>query len=346
MNSYAVMIYPSANRVYADASVRLLVGELRVFNDAVLDGKITDIAEADIGGVPYVTFTAADLAERDIALLSNLSVLYALFEVRGDLLRPVTLHRLDAFDSDLLTIQKYSGKTNELFTKLVLNVTALSTDQPDLTRRLTVLDPMAGRGTTLHQAMMYDYDAAGIDIDGKDFEEYSRFIRTWLKNKRIKHEADLVPIRREHTQLGRRLDVTVGVTKQRYKAGDVLRLSFVHGDTTRAAEFFRPGTFDVIVTDAPYGVQHGSRAERLTRDPTELIATAAPGWAKLIRPGGALGMSWNTHVASRRDLADVLTDAGLTVLDSEVYQGFQHRVDQAIVRDVLVARKDRPVSGR
>ncbi len=50
--------------------------------------------------------------------------------------------------------------------------------------------------------MTYDYDASGIEIDPKDFEEYSRFIRTWLQNKRLKHEADIVPIRREHTHLG------------------------------------------------------------------------------------------------------------------------------------------------
>ncbi|HVV21365.1 MAG TPA: SAM-dependent methyltransferase [Pseudonocardiaceae bacterium] len=339
MNSYAVMIYPSANRVYADASVRLLVSELRVFDAAVLGGKVTDIAETTIGGVPYVTFTAPELSDHDVRSLSNLSVLYALFEVRGDLLRPVRLDRLDVFDSDLLTIQKYSGKTNELFTKLVLNVTALSTDRPDLTRRLAVLDPMCGRGTTLHQAMTYGYDASGIDIDAKDFDEYGRFIRTWLKNKRLKHEATVVPIRRDHATLGKRLDVTLGVTKERYKAGDVLRLSYVHGDTTRTAEFFRPGTFDVIVTDAPYGVQHGSRSEHLSRSPLHLVRQAAPGWAKVLRPGGALGISWNTHVASRAELAGALADGGLTVLDSEPYLGFEHRVDQAIVRDVLVARK-------
>jgi hypothetical protein len=189
MNEYAVMVYPAANRVYADASARLLMAELRVFDLAVLGNRIADLAATTIGGVPCVTFTAPELSSRDVALLSNLSVLYALFVVEGELLRPVPLRRLDVFDSDLLTIQKYSGKTNELFTKLVLNVTALSTDRPDdlVGGRLRVLDPMCGRGTTLHQAMMYGYDAAGLDIDGKDFEEYGRFIRTWLKNKRIKH---------------------------------------------------------------------------------------------------------------------------------------------------------------
>jgi hypothetical protein len=341
VNSYAALVYPSANRVYADASAALLIAELRVFDRAVLGGRITDLAESTLGGAPCVTFVAPELGDDDVALLSNLSVLYALFGVEGELVRPITLHRLDVFDSDLLTIQKYSGKTNELFTKLVLNVTVLSTDRPGdyLKERLRVLDPMCGRGTTLNQAMMYGYDAAGLDIDGKDFEEYGRFIRTWLKNKRIKHKATAAPIRREHTQLGRRLDISLGTDKESYKAGDALQLSFVNGDTVRSAEFFRPGSFDVIVTDAPYGVRHGSRADRLSRTPTELLRAALPGWVTLLRGGGAIGISWNTYVADRAELAELLGEAGLTVLDDEPYRGFVHRVDQAIMRDVLVAAK-------
>jgi len=342
VRNYAVLVYPSANRVYADASAWLLIAELRVFDRAVLDDKITDVAESTIGGVPCVTFVAPELDEQDVALLSNLSVLYALFEVvDDDLLRPVPLRRLDVFDSDLLTIQKYSGKTNELFTKLVLNITALSTDRPDdlFSGRLRVLDPLCGRGTTLNQAMMYGADAAGLDIDGKDFEEYGRFIRTWLKNKRIKHKATAAPIRREHSQLGRRLDISLGIDKESYRSGDALRLSFVHGDTVRCAEFFRPGSFDVVVTDAPYGIRHGSRAERLSRTPTDLLRAALPGWATVLRSGGALGISWNTHAVRREELAGIVAGAGLTVLDDGAYLGFEHRVDQAIVRDVLVATK-------
>jgi SAM-dependent methyltransferase len=341
MNSYAAMIYPSANRVYATSSIRLTATEIRVFDQAALNSQVTDITETDIGGVPYITFTAPELSGHDVALLSNLSALYALFAVEGDMLRPVALRPLDVFDSDLLTIQKYSGKTNELFTKLVLNVTALSTDRPDdlLGGRLRVFDPMCGRGTTLNQAMMYGFDVSGLDIDGKDFDEYGRFLRTWLKNKRIKHEANVVPIRREHASLGRRLDVSLGVTKERYKAGELLRLSFVNGDTVRSAEFFRPSSFDVIVTDAPYGVRHGSKDEGLARTPVRLLRDALPGWVKVLRPGGAIGIAWNTYVADRAELTRTLAEAGLDVLDTEPYRGFEHRVDQAIVRDIVVARK-------
>ena len=52
-----------------------------------------------------------------------------------------------------------------------------------------------------------------------------------------------------------------------------------------------------------------------------------------------MGIAWNTHVASRDDALGVLADAGLEPLDDGAYRGFEHRVDQAIQRDVLVARR-------
>jgi tRNA G10 N-methylase Trm11 len=278
-----------------------------------------------------------------VAYLSNLSSIYALFRVEDDLLAPVELRSLDKFDDDLITIQKYQGKTNEQFTKLLLNVTLLSSAfAPELlSRRLRVLDPLCGRGTTLSQAIMYGYHAAGLDLDQRDFDAYAAFLRTWLRRKRIKHQVEVSRIRRDRQFVGRRLDASIGLTKDGYKAGDHLTLTFVNADTTRALEFYRARTFDVIVADTPYGVQHGSRTagEGLHRSPLDLLAAAAPVWAELLRPGGALGLSWNTNVASRADAVQALTAAGLEPLDSGPYLGFRHRVDQAIMRDILVARR-------
>ena len=46
------------------------------------------------------------------------------------------------------------------------------------------------------------------------------------------------------------------------------------------------------------------------------------------------------HVVARRDdAAQVLAASGLQVMDSGPYLNFRHRVDQAILRDILVARK-------
>jgi SAM-dependent methyltransferase len=341
MSDHRILLSPAANRVYAKSSIRLLQSEIRVFNDAVLGGKVQELAETTIGGVPYIALRSEPLSAQDIAYLSNLSSLYALFEAEGELLRPVTIEPLDKFGSDLLTTQKYAGKTNEHFTKLLFNVTAVSTDAPAalLSGRQRVLDPMCGRGTTLNQAMMYGLDVTGVDIDSKDFEAYSVFLETWLKNNRVKHKVEHATIRRDRERLGRRLDVSVGLSKEQFKAGSALRVSYVNGDTRRCADFFKADSFDVLVADAPYGVQHGSRSRQLARSPLELLTEALPAWARVLRPGGALGISWNTYVAKRAELAAILADNGFVVRDSAGFDDFAHRVDQAINRDLIVARK-------
>lgn len=370
MSRYAFLILPSHNRVYADAAPALARAELAVLSAALPDGAIDQesVAETAIGGVPYVTFDADDLSDRDAGVLANLSSLYALFENAGGelpwpvlrpVLRPVPLRRLDRFDDDLLTILKYPGKTNEQFTKLLLNVTlASSAFVGQLAspggRRLAVLDPLCGRGTTLNQALMYGFDAYGADVDARDVEAYAVFIQRWLKDKRLKHQADFSPVRRDRKVVARRLTAQFAATKDEYKAGDVQRLEVVETDTSRVGEFFRAASADLVVADLPYGVQHGSHASgragagsragagggrALARSPLDLLGEAAPAWAKALRPGGVLGISWNTLVARREDAAAALAAAGLEVLDSAPYRAFRHRVDQAITRDILVARK-------
>ena len=370
MSRYAFLVLPSHNRVYADAAPALARAELAVLSAALPDGAIDadSVAETVIGGVPYVTFEAGELSERDADLLANLSSLYALFEVTAELLRPVEPRRLDRFDDDLLTILKYPGKTNEQFTKLLLNVTLassafageLSSSGPGA-RRLSVLDPLCGRGTTLNQALMYGFDAYGADIDARDVEAYAVFIQRWLKDKRLKHRADFSPVRRDRKVVARRLTAEFAATKDEYKAGDVQRLEVLEADTARIGEFFRPASAGLVVADLPYGVQHGSHGtgragggagprdgggagprdggRTLARSPVDLLRAAAPGWATALRPGGALGISWNIHVARREDAAGALAGAGLQVLDSAPYRAFRHRVDQAITRDILIARK-------
>ncbi len=354
---YAFLVLPSHNRVYAAAAPALARAELAVLGTTALGGRVADIGGADIGGVPYVTFTAAGLSERDVALLANLSALYALFRVAGHgegaeddgatVLRPVPLRRLDRYDDDLISILKYPGKTSEQFTRLLLNVTLFASAfaAEARTRRLAVLDPLCGRGTTLNQAVMYGFDAYGADIDGRDIEAYAVFIQRWLTDKRLKHQAEWGPVRRDRRVVARRLRAQFAATRDAYKAGDVQRLEVIEADTTRIGEFFKPESVDLVVADLPYGVQHGSRvgtrpqAGQLARSPLGLLTAAAPGWAKALRPGGALGISWNTFVASREDASAALARAGLKVFDDGPYRQFRHRVDQAIDRDILIARK-------
>lgn len=345
MNShrFGILIMPAANRVYAESSAALMTAELEVFNRSVLGGSIEDVEVEPIGGVPYLTFRTAELSERAVRFLSNLSSIFALFRLAEDGgLYPVQLAKLDRLDDDLLTIQKYAGKTNEHFTKMLLNATIMSATSPEamIERPLRVFDPMCGRGTTLNQALMYGYDAFGIDIDHKDFEAYSGFLRTWLQRKRIKHTIEHGPVRRDRTLLGHRFEASIGLSREEYKAGEKRQITLVNADTLAAGDFFPAGRFDVVVTDAPYGVQHGSRnAGGLSRSPLGLLQDAVPVWARLLRRGGAIGISWNTFVAERDKAVEVLAGHGLEVFDDGPYRGFRHRVDQSIMRDILIARK-------
>ena len=344
MTRYALLILPSANRVYAEAAAGLAAAELAVFSDSVLGGALSAAEVTRRGGVPYLEFEACELRPEDCAFLANISSLYALFEVTGGLLRPVDLAGLDHYDDDLITIQKYPGKTNEQFTKLLLNVTLMASAFAPavLRRRLTVLDPLCGRGTTLNQALMYGYDVAGIDEDRKDFDAYRAFIKTWLTRKRVKHKVTYDgPVRRDGKVAGRRLQISLAASKDEQKAGRAQQLDVVCADTTRAGEFFRPASVDLVVADAPYGVQHGSRsaASGLARRPRDLLAAAVPVWAALLRPGGAVGIALNTLVAPRGEAAGVLASAGLEPIESPPYLSFGHRVDGSIRRDIVVAGK-------
>ncbi|MEU8813979.1 SAM-dependent methyltransferase [Actinoplanes sp. NPDC048796] len=338
MSRYALLLAPSANRVYADQASRLALAEVAAFGK-VLSSDISDIDVATLGGVEYLTFTGA-LSERDISYLSNLSSAYALFERVDELLRPIMMTPLATYDSDLITIPKYAGKTNEQFTKLVLNLTLLASASAGrmLDGHLTVLDPLCGRGTTLNQALMYGYDGVGVEIDGRDVEAYKLFLQTWLKRKRLKHTAELVPVRRQGKRAARRLEVTMAASKEDHKAGAVQKVTVLQADTTQLEGLIRAGVADVLVADLPYGVAHGSYDDEggISRRPLDLLERAVPQWLPLLRPGGALGLSWNTKVARRELAEDILLAHNLELVDQ---LPLDHRVDQGIERDVLVARK-------
>lgn len=321
---YALLLAPSANRVYTRSAAALAEAELKAF------GGLTIQAPIVLGGHSYLIFEGAP--ER-LAELANLSTAYAFFEVLpDDLLRPVAAQPLDRFDDDLITIPKYAGKTNENFTKLLLNVTALASAWRDdlLRKQFTVLDPVAGRGTTLNQVLMYGWNAIGIEIDAKQVEGYEAFLKAYLRRKRIKHRAELTPVRREGKRIGRRFHAEIEQSCQ---------VTLFQADTADARALMRAGSVDLIVGDLPYGVVHGSRTQAgRVRGPAELLKSALPGWSQLLRPGGALGISWNTHVAPRESAIELLEANGLTV--SEGFDGFEHWVDQGITRDIVVARKD------
>jgi len=328
MGAYAVLVQPSANRVYAQAAPALTAAELRALDELALGGVVAGIGVTELAGVPYVTF---DAPREALPVVANLSTRYAVFAREGDVLRPVAVDPLDRWDDDLVSIQRYSGRTNEQLTRLLLNLAlaASSAGAAAFTgaARPRVLDPLCGRGTTLNVAALCGLDAAGIDVDRKDVDAYLHFFTTWLKGKRAKHTS-------------KRVGAVTTVSFAPGKEAQRQEVVVAAADTTDAVTHLGGSSVDVIVTDLPYGVQHGSSAgDALRRSPAALLTAALPAWRKVLRAGGALAASWNTKVLPRAELVSIVEAAGFAVLTGEPYAAFAHRVDHAVDRDVVVARR-------
>ena len=332
MADHVVLLSPSSNRVYAGAADALVAAELRI----LLGGEGPAVVEpVELAGVGYLRLDRDELDAPTADALGRLSGTFAVYRREGELLRPVPLTRPDRFDDDLVSIPKYPGKTNEQFTRLLVNVTLAartrSTDGP-----LTVLDPLCGRGTTLSTALILGHDAAGVESDLKAVEAYAAFLRTYLRRKRLKHTADLTPVRREGRSIGRRLDVSVTPDG----GGGPRSLTVFSGDTRQSAALYGKRRFDAVVVDAPYGVVHASHDEgRRDRSAAGLLRDALGVWAGQLKHGGALGLAWNTYGLSREALAAMAVQAGLEPRDDDAYLAFGHRVDSSIHRDVFVAVK-------
>jgi hypothetical protein len=118
-----LLLKANANRVYGGAALDLARAEVASFDRNVLGGIVQSARREAFGGVDYLVLdTTADLAGVPLQALSNLSSLHALFGVEGELLRPITIAPRAVMDEDVTTIQRYSGKTNEGFTHLLVNV--------------------------------------------------------------------------------------------------------------------------------------------------------------------------------------------------------------------------------
>ncbi len=340
MVRYLLLVAPSVNRVYAADAPRLVEAEARVVLESATGGSV-DTARETLAGVDYVAVELPqDATAVGIAALSRLSATHALFAREGELLRPVPLQRADRYPSDLVTIQKYRGKTNEQWTRLALNVTAAASTRTGwLDGSLHVMDPMCGRGTTLNIALGEGFDVTGVDIDRKDYQAYTAFMKTWLRQHRLKHTASEGALTISGETRGRQFRVETAPSKDAYRAGDLQRLTYLNTDTTRLEGLVKSSSVDVVLTDTPYGVQHGSHGRELSRSPVALLGAALPGWARVLRTHGTLGLSYNRHVAPRDDLAALLEDAGLSVVSGPGFDDLRHRVDVSIDRDLIVARK-------
>jgi hypothetical protein len=335
MADHLILLAPSANRVYASEANRLVAAELKIMLGA--DDRPA-IEPVSLAGIKYLALATESLDEGVCHALGRLSGCYAAFRREHDRLEPIQLTVPDLFDDDLVTIPKYPGKTNEQFTRLLINVTLASMRRAAI-GPISILDPMCGRGTTLSTAMMLGCNASGVEVEAKAVEAYAAYLTTYWRRKRLKHTLDVTPVRREGKIIGKRLEAEVIPAAR----DEPLALTVFSGDTRQSAALFGKRRFDAMVADAPYGVVHGSHTDgrgassKRDRSAARLISQALPVWAGQLKTGGALGLSWNAIGLKRDELIAHIAAAGLEPLDFGPYRDFEHRVDSSIIRDVVVA---------
>ena len=159
------------------------------------------VAEAELRAcfqvehVEHVTLGPLDLIEVDLPSsaasgLMRLSWVQAIFEVKVQ--DKFTLSCLDVqadyqLPAALVWGQKYRGKPHELVTQLAINL-VLSTAEHDR-KYPTLLDPMAGHGTTLLWAARYGINAYGVELEPQSIDHFERDVKRQTKLHRIKHST-------------------------------------------------------------------------------------------------------------------------------------------------------------
>jgi len=337
MPSYLALINPKLARTYGGSEDALALFELSVMAESLQLG-LDDADVKTLGGVKYLSFaTPENVLTTEIAHLLRHSFVYALFEESGGALLPVEPpDNLWKFGGDLAGILKYSGKTNELFTRLLVNA-ALSAGGLWGKDRLRVLDLLCGKGTTLLECMDRGFDAAGVEVSPVYCKELRAFTKRFLEQGKLRHGERAEKLSAPGgVKLADAWHFEYARTKDELKSSPS-HIDIYAGDSTRADAFLKKNSFDLIVADLPYGVQHAGKGHGSISPAVKLLEKLLPVCGGLLRRGGAMAVSFNTLTLKRTQAEEMMAGAGLTVHAAERTHDTDHRVEQGITRDFSVA---------
>jgi SAM-dependent methyltransferase len=278
--------------------------------------------------IPGPSFSTGYL--RQLASMAMIGSVFELFDsigdVRGPLLRPISLAYPFFITPDLASIRRYKGKTSEFFTQFLCNIAKFASDFADAEwRGLRLLDPLCGGGTTLFAALSLGADVAGIELNRTDVETTAAFVGQFCRENRI--PVSLTEERLRRSVRARRWFFRIGKDDPRC-------CLLVHGDAVEAPALVSGfGNPHLIVADLPYGIQHSGPL-------VSLLTNCLPVWKRILEPGGTIAFSWDSTRFTRAEMVELVTQAApLDVVQRPPYDRVAHRVDRVIKRrDVIVAR--------
>lgn len=338
MNKLALKITPQRSAQYANMTEKLAEPELLA---SPVGRAIQRVEHVTFAGQGYLLVTLDDESVLSscpalgeiLPRLGATSEVYEFFERIGDVEGPFLRPRETSFAPfvplEMAEVRRYKGKTNEVFTRVLLNVAVFAGAYSDqYTGRLRILDPLAGGGTTLFLALAAGYDAFGIEHQKQDVETTVVFIRQYLNSIHMPYKE----LDERGRRAGRRYQFEIG------RKGATRSLVLALGDTCEAhlhMQEVRGGPrMHAIVGDLPYGIQHFGEI-------SGMLSKALPVWESILLPGGTVALAWNaTHIERAAITGLVERHSQLRVRNDPPYTQFAHTVDRVIKkRDMLVAVK-------
>lgn len=335
--TYALMLTPHPNIRYRESLKALARAEVSALLSRL--GMETEPYLWEAGGSVFLCFDAPAMDEAGWALLSTASGVCFFAERREGGLVPLDPEHIHtSLDRDLPALLKYKGKTNETFTEMLLNLAYWNSGFLGETQPLWVLDPMCGKGTGPLTALLRGWNAVGIEMDRKDLKELGDYFARYLEFHRVKHRrtqgSRTVPGEKPVMETEFTFAENAAALKQ---APQVLRL--YPADAALAAGLLKEKSMHLLLCDLPYGVQHGPGGESGRGGLLQLMRRILPAFFRVLKPGGAMALSFNTFTLGRKPLADCVEAAGFTLCAGGPYDNMEHWVEQAVNRDVIVARK-------
>ncbi len=331
---YSFQLCPHANTRYNEVLAHLAVKEL----DCILlsYGIQTDITVTTIAKSTFLCFDSAALTDAQLSqLLMWHSSLLVLWENRDDSFMPLPVRTSYYLPPELPEVLKYKGKTSARFTQLMLSCALSVLAAPG--ENLTLADPLCGRGTTLFAGACLGLNAIGMDADREAIRQADAHMTRFLELHHVKHaRSSLSMTHAGHGVPGTRF--VYADTKAHYQAGDTRQLLLLAGDTSLCGKLFREKA-DLLVTDLPYGVQHAPGEQHGISDFPGFLARVLPSWHDMLKPGGAIALSFNVFTLKKERVLRLLEDSGFVPLTQYPYDNFLHDVEQAVRRDLVIARR-------
>ncbi len=332
----ALKVTPQRSTQYARMTAQLARPELLT---SLLGDALQELQHVTLAGQQYLL---AEIAQESITVpqmqeivghLGATSEVYEYFsqlgDVEGPFLRPIEPLCRFFVPMEMAEARRYRGKTNEIFTRVLLNVAVFAGEyRTRYNDRLRILDPLCGGGTTLFLALASGYDAFGIELERQDVETTAVFVRQYLEGEHIRYKE----IDERGRKAGRRYQFEIGAK------GHTHQLVLVHGDTIEAQGHMREVVggprVHAIVGDLPYGIQHFGEI-------AALLSKALPVWENLLLPGGTIVLAWNATRIERAEMVGLLElHTHLQVRNAPPYTDFAHAVDRVIKkRDIVVGVK-------